>query len=79
MEIIYNKKSLKYLKTLDKKTRQRIRKAIKGVPLGDIIKLHGMQNEYRLRIGNFRVLFIQESDIISVQAIGSRGQIYRRI
>jgi Cytotoxic translational repressor of toxin-antitoxin stability system len=79
MKIYYNKKSLKYLKTLDTSTCQRIREAIKDFPLGDVVKLHGRKREYRLRVGNFRVLFEIEDDIIKIYKVSPRGQVYKGI
>jgi mRNA interferase RelE/StbE len=44
---------------------------------GDVKKLRGSQNEYRLRVGNYRVKFRLENDLIAVYKIGDRKDIYR--
>ena len=44
---------------------------------GDVIKLRGSKNEYRLRVGNKRVLFLLASNKIEVYAIGDRKDIYK--
>ncbi len=44
---------------------------------GDVKKLKGFKNKYRLRVGDYRVLFELEKDIISVYAFGHRREIYR--
>ena len=44
---------------------------------GDLKKLKGSKNEYRLRVGNYRVLFELEGKRIVVYAIGPRKDIYQ--
>jgi mRNA interferase RelE/StbE len=44
---------------------------------GDIKKLKGSRNQYRLRVGNYRVLFELEGDTITVYALGHRKDIYK--
>ena len=44
---------------------------------GNVKKLRGSQNEYRLRVGNYRVMFRLERDIIAVYKIGDRKDVYR--
>jgi mRNA interferase RelE/StbE len=43
---------------------------------GDIKKLKGFKNKYRLRAGNYRVLFELEGSCLVVYAIGDRKDIY---
>jgi mRNA interferase RelE/StbE len=44
---------------------------------GDAKKLKGSKNEYRMRVGNFRVLFELVGRRIVVYALGQRKDIYR--
>ena len=44
---------------------------------GDVKKLKGSKNEYRLRVGDLRVLFELEGTCINVYAIGNRKEIYK--
>ena len=44
---------------------------------GDVKKLKGSKNEYRLRVGDHRVLFELVGKRIVVYAIGPRKDIYR--
>ena len=44
---------------------------------GDVTKLRGSKNEYRLRVGNQRVLFQLVSSRIIVYAVGDRKDIYK--
>lgn len=79
MNIEYKKKAVKYINSSDKNTKQRLKKAIENIPFGDIKKLSGFENEYRLRVGELRVLFTLENDTVIVNEIGSRGEIYKRL
>jgi mRNA interferase RelE/StbE len=44
--------------------------------IGDVKKLAGRTQEYRLRVGSFRVLFLLERDLITVYAIKDRKDAY---
>ncbi len=43
---------------------------------GDIKKLEGSRNHYRLRIGGHRVLFRMNADVIEVYAVKQRKNAY---
>ena len=44
---------------------------------GDLKKLKGSKNEYRLRVGTYRILFELEGKRIVVYTIGPRKDIYQ--
>jgi len=44
---------------------------------GDVKKLKGSRNEYRLRVGNYRVIFELEGKTATVYAVGNRKDICR--
>jgi mRNA interferase RelE/StbE len=44
---------------------------------GDVQKLKGSKNEYRLRVGDYRAIFELEGRIATVYAVGNRKDIYR--
>ena len=44
---------------------------------GDVVKLRGSKNEYRLRVGDKRVLFLLVGNRIEVFAVGDRKDIYK--
>ena len=73
------KKAEKFIKKQDKDTQKRIIKAIIELPEGDIKRLKGMDETYRLRVGNFRVLFDKNDKefVIVVIDVGNRGQVYK--
>lgn len=78
-QISYSKKAIKFLKRQDVPSQKRLITAISRLPLeGDIKKLQGIDG-YRLRVGNFRVLFNVDGIIIDIIDIGNRGQIYKGV
>lgn len=79
MQIKYKKKAVKYINSADSPTKRRLREAIEKIPFGDIKKLIGFDNEYRLRVGDLRVLFTIENDIVTINDIKPRGQVYRKL
>ncbi|MGB7128805.1 MAG: type II toxin-antitoxin system RelE/ParE family toxin [Candidatus Rhabdochlamydia sp.] len=73
----------KFLEKIPKRDRSRIIKKIDGLvensmPLGSI-KLHGYTTLYRIRSGDYRVIYSIKKDllIILVVEIGHRKEIYR--
>lgn len=79
MRIEYKKKAVKYINSCDKPTKQRLKEAIEKLPLGDVKKLSGLETDYRMRVGDLRVLFSIEDEIITIKDILPRGQAYKRI
>lgn len=75
MDIRYSKQAEKFLKRQDVVTRKRIRNAIQELPSGDVKKLQG-RNEYRLRVGDYRVIFDNVGNVVYVERIHNRGQVY---
>lgn len=78
MEIQYSKQAIKFLKKLDAPTRKRITNAINLLPAGDVKALQG-RNDYRLRVGDYRIIFDINENILLIEAIGNRGQIYKGV
>lgn len=72
-------KALKFIEKQDKEQRTRIYKAIYNLPNGDIKKLVGCRNEFRLRVGNYRIIYElnQNELIILITKADNRGQIYK--
>lgn len=75
--IRYSKQAIKFLKKQDVPTRKRIVNAIEALPIGDVKKLQGVDG-YRLRVGDFRVIFNHNGDIINIERIENRGQVYKK-
>jgi len=76
MEIILAKNAVKALEKINQQDKKRIKSAIYKIPLGDIKKLKNIVPAYRLRVGNWRILF-DMSDIIEIQEILPRGSAYK--
>lgn len=79
MKIEYKKNAVKYINICDKPTKKRLKESIEKLPLGDVKKLEGLKSEYRLRVGNLRVLFTFENDIITINEIKPRGKAYKKL
>lgn len=78
MDIHYSKQAEKFLKKQDAPTRNRIRAAIHDLPSGDVKKLQG-RDGYRLRVGNYRVIFDRYGNVLYIEHINNRGQIYKEV
>lgn len=72
-------KALKFIEKQDRVQRIRIYKAIYNLPNGDVKKLVGCKNEYRLRVGDYRIIYElnQNELVIIVTRADNRGQIYK--
>ncbi len=78
-KIEFKPKSLKDCKNLPKKDVAKIFAKIEGLKNnldGDVKRLTNYSPEYRLRVGDYRVLFEIENDIIAIYRIGHRKNIY---
>ena len=80
-KIKYEKDCLKYLKKLDRNTQVRIINAINQLPFGDVKKLQGSIADYRLRVGNYRIVFSKDDEniLICVIKIAPRGEVYKSL
>lgn len=79
-KLILTKPVEKFIKKQDKPTQIRVIKAVKELPEGDIKKLKGYEDFYRLRVGDLRIIFEKQDNeyIIILIDIGNRGQIYNK-
>ena len=81
--ILFSKSAEKFLDSLDKQIKQRILKKIRKLQTNgknlDIKKLKSRHTLYRLRAGNFRIIYSLEHDrvVIYVVAIGHRRDVYQ--
>jgi len=81
MQIVVSSKAKKDLLQMDKKTRKKISEEMQKIltnPAGlNIKKLKG-SNTMRLRVGDYRVLYEQDRDIIIVN-VKHRKEVYRNL
>ena len=82
-KITIRKTALKFIQKQERKNQVRLLKAINSLPYsGDVKKMSGYSSLYRLRVGDFRVLFEMSgmSDtitLIDITDADNRGQIYK--
>ena len=79
-EIKIDKPALKFIKKQPSHMQERIFKAIKMLPDGDVKALKGASGYYRLRVGSYRIIYTIDNGqcVVCVVAAGNRGQIYNR-
>ncbi|MBP3544492.1 MAG: type II toxin-antitoxin system RelE/ParE family toxin [Lachnospiraceae bacterium] len=80
-KIVFEKQAQKFLDKQDKNTRLRLYKAISKLPEGsDIKKLKGY-SLYRLRVGDFRIIYTIDEVIrlIDIENIYNRGDVYKNL
>jgi mRNA-degrading endonuclease RelE of RelBE toxin-antitoxin system len=77
MQIILKKQPEKYLGKCPQNIYERLDEALTGLEdwEGDIKRLQGRKNEYRLKLPPFRIIFnyAKGEDIITVTKIDTRG------
>ena len=84
-KIIVHRRAANYLKKLPRDRKNRVKKAIEQVgkdPLGlpGVVQMAGEWAGYhRIRLGDMRIIFWfdEENDIVYVDHIGPRGDIYK--
>lgn len=79
MEVIVTPNAKKQLKKLPKFVQLSIiskLKKIKENPTVNAIKLSGYKNSYRIRTGNYRIVYEINNKIIYIALIGHRKEVY---
>ena len=77
MQIIYSKQAAKAIDDINNPFKKNIKEAIEKLPAGDVKKLKGFSNAYRLRVGNYRILY-DITDKIEINDILPRGKAYKK-
>ncbi len=81
--VIIQEKEKRYLSRLPRKERERLLDAMlamKADPFaGDVARLKGSLEGWRLRVGRWRVLFMvdHEKKAVLIAGLGPRGDIYK--
>ncbi|MDZ5473261.1 type II toxin-antitoxin system RelE/ParE family toxin [Bacillus sp. 31A1R] len=84
--LMYSKQAAKYIRKQDKPTKERLKEALltlaenpykRGVL--DISSLQGVDGAFRLRVGDFRIVYEIKNEelIIYIISVGSSGDIYK--
>lgn len=81
--VILSPRAVKQLKEMAKQDQERVRKALSGLtsipPQGDIKKLKGFKGRFRLRVGDWRIIFVfnvQEKKVL-ISEILPRSDAYK--
>jgi mRNA interferase RelE/StbE len=82
-QVVIHRKAEKILKRLDGDTLERIRRSIRGLAIdprpAGVKKLTGYDNLYRVRVGDWRIIYAIEDDrlIVLILEVSTRGGAYR--
>ena len=81
--ILLEKQALKFLKNLDKDTSRRIIEKLElleedPIPSNARKLLSVKNNAYRIRVGNYRILYRLDANNIIVFSINKRSVVYKR-
>lgn len=79
LSIEFKPRAVKDLDDLDRSTARRILEKIRGLESGlsgDVKRLTNFTPEYRLRVGDYRVLFEVEGDRVIIYCIKHRSRAY---
>lgn len=80
-KIVIKKKAKKFIDKLPQNERLRIVKAIELLPNGeDLKKLKGHNDFFRLRVGDYRIIYTVNHGelVVIVIDVGNRGEIYNK-
>ena len=77
MKIEILKKAKKFILNQPASQQRRLLQAIFCLPVGDVKPLKGTEQFFRLRTGEYRVIFTIEEDTIIVRDAGPRGDVYK--
>jgi mRNA interferase RelE/StbE len=80
--VLIEKRARKQIEGLTENVKYRIIDALKELEKGfsarlDIMKLKGTKNHYRIRVGDYRILFVLDADITYVYDISHRENVYK--
>ena len=80
-KVLLEKKARRQIEDLPKE-KSRIIETLRELEKGfsarvDIKKLKGTKNHYRIRVGNYRILLVFESNTAYVYDVSHRGQVYK--
>jgi len=76
MNIKYSKRAVKAIEKIPNPFKRNIKEAIERLPSGDVKKLRGYRNTYRLRVGDYRILY-DIDDAIYITDVLPRGAAYK--
>ena len=81
LNIAYSRDALKSLRRMPANEAKRVRKKIEAYARDpdsqakNVVRLKGRE-AYRLRVGDWRVIFDKQGNVMAILAVGPRGSIY---
>jgi mRNA interferase RelE/StbE len=80
-KIVFDKKAARFFSIQSKEQQKRLAISISKLPQGDTRQLKGYKGFYRLRVGEYRVIYtIKHNElIIAILSIGNRGDVYKKL
>ena len=77
--LVIDKAALKFILKQPPQARSRLIQAISKLPEGDIIKMSGKFDIYRLRVGSYRIIYVADNNALIIKVIeaGNRGDVYK--
>ena len=78
--VIFARSAEKDLKSLSADVRSRVGRAIRRLEqdaFPPAIKRLKGREEFRMRVGDYRVLYVVSSEVVTIMAIGHRRDVYR--
>ena len=75
------KKARKFIEAQPRNQQERILKAINNLPeSGDIIPLSGKKDIFRLRVGDYRIIYKMQDELLLITVVNAdnRGQVYKK-
>ena len=77
--IDYRKSARKFILSQGKTAAVRLFHAIEKLPNGDVKRLRGQKEPplFRLRVGDYRVVFCVEQDTFLILRVDNRGDVYK--
>lgn len=82
MEIVFTKSAERQWKKMPKSAKSKVKEKLifyfnQNSPLSYAKKMRGRANEYRFRIGDWRVICIKDKSVVSIAEIDRRDRIYK--
>jgi mRNA interferase RelE/StbE len=79
MTIKFERQAAKQIEALGQPAKSRIKSGIDNLPKGDIKKLQGYTSTYRLRVGDYRIIFEISSNVAIIKAVLHRSLAYKNL
>ena len=78
--IVVTASARKSLQRLSRPDRERIVRAIDTLPAGDVRPMVGLPDEWRLRVGGWRIRYRRDDvdRLLTILVVAPRGDVYKR-